>query len=49
MQPLLDFIDINERNPNYFIKAPSLIKGIELGKIKIINDVVGCITVKQER
>lgn len=49
MKPLLDFININERNPSYFIKAPSLIKGIELGKIKIINDVVGCITVKQER
>jgi len=48
MQPLLNFIDINERNPSYFIKASALIKGIEIGKIKIINDVVDCITAKQE-
>jgi DNA (cytosine-5)-methyltransferase 1 len=46
LQPLTNFLE-NNVDKSYFIKQKSMVKAIEQGKIKIIDNVVSTITTKQ--
>lgn len=48
MLRLNNFLDVDV-DKSYYIKAKSMTKAIEQGKIKIIDNVVNCITTKQLR